>query len=118
MSESYAWGIKSYAWVGPQKITQNGLELHAVVAQDQRGNYHAGTRYGPRGSAMPELGWEDFWTMDVYRAKDEAMFAAARDAAQTLRECNDFARTQALLEAATAPKDAAKKTTLPPSSAD
>jgi hypothetical protein len=109
MIEDSDWSIKHYAWVGPQQMTANGLELHAVVAVDQRGGFHAGTRYGPKGGALPELGPEEFWSMETYKAKDEAIFAAKTDANQTLQSCNQQARTQALLDKATASSRQAKK---------
>lgn len=113
MRKSYDWGIKSYAWVGPQQLTQNGLELRAVVAEDQRGNYHSGTRYGPRGIALPELGWEEYWKTDAYKTKDCAIFAAKIDATETLRGCNEHARTEALLNAATTSNPEPKKRSRP-----
>jgi len=30
------WHVGQYAWVGPQVMTSNGLELHAVVAIGSR----------------------------------------------------------------------------------
>jgi hypothetical protein len=109
MSDNYDWKVKSYSWVGPQMMTANGLELHAVVAEDQRGNFHAGTRYGPKGGGMPELGPQDFWCMETYKAKDEAIFAAKTDATGTMRDCNRHARTEALLERGTIPSKETKK---------
>ena len=97
------WKVVRYAWVGPQQVSTNGLELHAMVAEDQRGLFHAGTRYGPKGGAMPEFGPQDFWCMETYRRKDEAIFAAKTDATETLRDCNRHAQTDALLEKATTP---------------
>jgi hypothetical protein len=99
----------SVRWVGPQQMTSNGLELHAVVAEDQKGNYRSGTRYGPQGGAMPELGPEDYWCMEVYKVKDEAIFAAKTDATHTWRQCNEHAATEALLVRATTQSPKSKK---------
>jgi hypothetical protein len=109
------WAPKAFAWVGPKQVSDNGLELRAVVAEDHRGQFHAGTRYGPGGCAMPELGHQDFWCTSHYREKGEAISAARADVDDTLRQCNDRARTEALLDKATTPVQ--RGTTLPPSRA-
>jgi hypothetical protein len=85
------------AWLGPQQITDNGLELHPVVCEDQRGGFRAGTSYGPKGGALPELGPDYYYTMQRYSAKEEAIFAAKTDANTTLRCCNEHAKTERLL---------------------
>jgi hypothetical protein len=108
MKKHEEWEIKRYAWVGQQMMTANGLELHAVVAEDQHGRFHAGTRYGPKGGAMPELGPQDFWCMETHNAKDKAIFAAKTDATRTMRDCNRHAKTEALLEKATTPSKETK----------
>ena len=108
MEKSLDWKIKRFAWIGPQIMTDNGLELHAVVGEDQRGEFHAGTRYGPRGGAFPELGPEEYWRMNTYKAKEEAIFTAKADATETLRSCNRHARTEALLDKGTTPSSNTK----------
>jgi hypothetical protein len=47
--------IKRYAWIGPEKVTANSLELNAIVTEFHRGNFHTGIRYGAKGGALPEL---------------------------------------------------------------
>ena len=98
MPDNGDWTIKRIAWLGPQQMTDNGLELHAIVGEDRRGGFHAGTRYGPKGGALPELGPEEFWTVQRYTAKDAAIFAAKTDANTTLRDCNEHAKTEKLLD--------------------
>jgi hypothetical protein len=93
---------KTYIWVGPRVMSNNGLELHAVVAEDQHGRFQAGTRYGPCGSAMPELGPQEFWCMESHKDRKEAIAAAKADTAQTLQGCNRYA-AEARLEKATRP---------------
>jgi hypothetical protein len=109
MPKKCGFELKGYAWVGPQVMTSNGLELHAVVAEDQRGRFHAGTRYGPGGCAMPELGPEELWRMEAHQNKDAAILAAKADVTAALRQSNGCARTEALLEKATTPKSNLQK---------
>ena len=113
MPENGDWHVESYAWIGQQVMTFNGLELHAVVAEDQNGHFHAGTRYGPVGGAMPELGHEEFWCMQVYKDKDAAIFAAKTDVTTAVRQSDEHARTEALLDRAHAPKSNSKKPPAP-----
>jgi hypothetical protein len=108
MPESGDWHVEQYAWVGPQVMTSDGLELHAVVAEDQNGKFHAGTRYGPSGGAMPELGHEEFWCMQVYKDRDAAIFAAFTDVTTAVRQADGRARTEALLERAASAKNNSK----------
>jgi hypothetical protein len=98
--------FKQYAWVGPPLMSDNGLQLRSVVTEDHDGTYQAGTRYGPKGSTMPELGPEEYFLTKPFKSKDEAMFAARTDTAQTLRECNQFHKQHSaamIIEKATTP---------------
>lgn len=99
--------FKQYAWVGPQLMSDNGLQLRSIVREDQDGTFHAGTRYGPIGSAMPELGHEEYFTTKKYKAKDEAMFAARADTNEVMRGCNEVHKERQadkLMEKATTPR--------------
>lgn len=98
MPDNSDWTVKRIAWLGPQQMTDGGLELRAVVAEDQRSGFHAGTRYGPKRGALPELGPEDAWVTPRYTAKEEAIIAARTDASTILRCCNEHVRTERLLD--------------------
>ena len=93
--------FKQYAWVGPQLMSDNGLQLRSVVTEDQDGTFHAGTRYGPIGCALPELGHEELFTTKDYKAKDEAIFAAKADTNEAMRGCNEVHKADQLIERAT-----------------
>jgi len=93
-------------------MSNNGLELHAVVAEDQHERFHAGTRYGMGGSAMPELGPQEFWCMESHKERQGAIAAARADTAQTLQGCNRQA-AEARLEKATRPSGKAIDLSLP-----
>ena len=109
MPESAGFDLKQEVWLGPQVMTSNGLELHAVVVEDTKGRFHAGTRYGPEGSTAPEFGHEDFFSMPVYKDKDAAILAAKADVAESARQCGGHTKTEALLDSVAAPKRDAEK---------
>lgn len=98
--------FKQYAWVGPQLMSDNGLQLRSIVMEDNDGTFHAGTRYGPIGSAMPELGSEEYFITKEFKVRDEAIFAAKADTNDILRGCNEFHKghkAKQLMERATTP---------------
>jgi hypothetical protein len=98
--------FKQYAWIGPQLMSDNGLQLRSIVMEDHDGTYYAGTRYGPIGSSLPELGPEEYFTTKDYRNKDEAIFAARKDTNEVLRGCNEVHKehkAEKLIEKATTP---------------
>jgi hypothetical protein len=106
--------FKHYAWIGPQLMSDNGLQLSSIVTEEHDGTYHAGTRCGPIGLAMPEFGHEELFITKDYRNKDEAIFAARKDTSEVLRGCNEVHKehkAEKLIEKATTP--AAKETARP-----
>ena len=109
MRDESGWKPKRIAWLGPQKISDNGLELRAIVVEDNRGYFHAGTRYGPKGIAMPEFGPGEFWHTVTFKDRNKAIEAAKKDAQWTLNGCNAKARAERLLDKATTPGGGAGK---------
>ena len=88
-------------------MSDNGLELRSIVLEERDGTFLAGTRSGPIGSTMPELGPEEEFVTENFKSKDEAMFAARRDTNEVLRGCNEFHKKHAaaqLMEKVTTPK--------------
>jgi hypothetical protein len=110
MDKSNDWDgrIKSYPYVGRHEMTENGLQLRSVVAEDFQDRFHAGTRYGPIGAALPELGSEDFYITTAFKTKGEAIFAARQDTTETLRRINGHAKAEAILKAASIPNKVTK----------
>jgi len=108
--------FKQYAWVGPQLMSDNGLQLRSIVTEDHDGTFHAGSRYGPIGGALPELGPEEYFTAKDYKVKEEAIFAARADTNEILRGCKDVhkeRKAEKLLNRATTPSMKAKKLSRP-----
>jgi hypothetical protein len=97
MGRSFDWKSMRFTWVGEQQMSDNGLELRSVVAQDKHGNFRAGTRYGPKGCAMPELGHQEFWLTDGFKDSRQAIAAAKTDTAQTVDGCNEKHRSDLLM---------------------
>lgn len=90
-------------WLGPRITSDNGLELRGIVIEGRVGSFQAGTRYGPKGSTMPELGPEAFLRTDRFSNKDKAIEVAKGDVQETLRGCNAHARAEKLLEKVSKP---------------
>lgn len=107
MPKGQDWYPKSIVWTGPQRMGKNGGELRAVVAQDQFGTFRAGTRYGPGGCAMPELGAQEFWIPGAFAEKGKAIGAAKADTSWTLQGCDRQAATKDLVKSATTPGESA-----------
>lgn len=108
--------FKQYAWVGQQLMSDNGLQLRSIVTEDQDGTFHAGTRYGPIGGAMPELGPEEYFITQPFKSRDQAVFAARGDTNEVLRGCNEVHKehkAEALLKMATTPSTGTKKPSRP-----
>jgi hypothetical protein len=106
--------FKQYAWVGPQLMSDNGLQLRSVVTEDHDGTFHAGTRYGPVGVKLPEMGHEEYFLTKVFKNKDEAIFAAWGDTGDTMRGCNEVyqeRKAEKLMQRATTPRSSEKKPT-------
>lgn len=108
--------FKQYVWVGPQIMSDNGLELRSIVTEERGGTFHAGTRYGPIGGTLPEHGPEEYFVTRDFRNKEEAMFAAKRDTNEVLRRCNDVhkeRKAEELIRKATTPSKETKRLTRP-----
>ncbi len=97
-------------WLGPSKMSDNGLQVRGVVAKFPDGLFHAGTLYGPKGVVMPMSHLEDsLFVTTPFKEKEAAIEAAKIDAANTLKGCNEHAKTEKLLEQATTPRWTVKR---------
>jgi hypothetical protein len=54
MADGGNWTLKEFVWEGPQQMSRNGLELHAVVAEvSGPARCNTGGPDGPDQAALP-----------------------------------------------------------------